>query len=184
MAIIDRVKERIESDLSDTEIQLIIDEANQDIINQFGPHWDPANPITVRVDGDRRNIILMRAIDIAQPLVVTEFITSWGWGETQVVLGDDDYRIWDPGFRVERLTTGSQPPYFHKWAEQVTFEYVPLSDNNKREEVMIKLSVLAIEYDGLARKDVGDVKLFSNEYQGERDKLMNSLAPRGGFYIA
>lgn len=188
MPIIDRVKSRFETDVDDVELQLMIDEVNQDIGNRYGPHANPGNPVTVRMAGDSESIVLDRQIDVSYPVAVTEYITYWGWGETSIVLNALDYRIWAPGYRVERLLTGPNTPwYYRKWAQQVEFTFTPINDGNSREEVMIKVVILDLQYKGLfpgiRSSVVGDVILSEADYQAEREKLIGSLAPRAGLFL-
>jgi hypothetical protein len=184
MAIIDRVKKRVETDLDDTELQLLIDEANQDIINKFGPHANSAAPITVRLDGRRKELVLDRAIDTSQAVVVKEYVSEYGWGETITEIDDTDYRISSSGLVLERLTTG--PNSWPRWSREVEITYTPINDGDQREEVIIKLVILAIEYTPATSgyTAIGDVTKYNPDYQAERDKLLNSLAPRPGLYLA
>lgn len=181
MAIIDRLKTRLETDISDVELQLVIDEANQDIINTFGPHADPANPISVRFEGSRKCITMTRPVDVAQPMVVTEFITYMSWGETVTVMNPNDYRVWPAGYTLERLQIGQNPRF--EWAEQVLVNYVPINDGDKREEVILKMAMLAVNWDTVSTRNVGraDGVMATNlDYHTERFKLLNSLQPWGG----
>lgn len=181
MAILDRVKERVETDLSDPELQSIIDEANQDIINKLGPHADPAHPITERLEGRKKTVVVSRQIDKSYPIAITEYVSEWGWGETVYTLNALDYRIWPDGYVVERLVTG--PNAWSYWTHHVEITYTPVNDGDQREEVIIKMAILAIGYDGsfpgLRSLGIGDVHMSQADYSSERDKLIYSLAPRG-----
>ena len=186
MAILDRVKLRTQTDLTDGEIQSMIDEANQDIISKYGPHADPTNPITVMLDGYRHNLIMPRAIDVtASPAPV--FIEYWYdfAGETPITLGVNDYRIWPPGYKVERTNFGNMPgswPNFN-WGRKVQVTYVPVNDGNQREEVMIKMVIIAIQYDAFKQQTVGDYSGQTSDYITERNNLLDSLAPRHGLLV-
>lgn len=184
--IIDRVKKRYETDIDDVELQLIIDEANQDVIDKVGPHANPVAPITVWLQGYRRNLILSRPIDTDEDITITEYWSDWGWGESSVVLGIGDYKIWPPGHKVERWQDGNNAR--SDWARRVQIEYVPVNDGDQREEVIIKMVMLALQYDGtgsgLRSKSIGDVTLTAADYVVERNKLINTLMPRGGLGMA
>lgn len=182
MAIIDRVKKRVETDLDDTELQLMIDEANQDVIAKFGPHADPSNPITVHLEGRRKKIVLSRPIDITQSVVIKELFVEYGLGPTPYTIEALDYRIWPNGLVLERLITG--PNAWSHWADQVEVTYVPVNDGDQREEVIIKLVILSLQYEGVSDSTVGDISENNLDYNAERGKLLNSLAPRGGLYMA
>lgn len=184
--ILDRVKERTETDLSDTELQLMIDEINQEIINRFGPHPDPANPITVWKEGNRELIVLDKPMDTTQPITITEFYDWWGiGGESSFTLDASDYRIWEPWHTtIQRWWGGTAFFPRRLWGDRVQITYTPIDDGNQREEVIIKIVALGIEYDAFLDTKVGDYGTTKNNYQDEREKLLQSLAPRRGLYMA
>jgi hypothetical protein len=182
MAIIDRVKERTETDLTDAELQLMIDEANQDVIARFGPHADPALPITVRLEGLRKNLVVDRPIDINNPITVMEYITYYDWGETVITLDPLDYRIWPLGYQLQRLQTGPNPRSC--WQDTVTIEYVPVNDGDQREEVIVKLVIIGIQFDAFSNQTVGDTSAVTQDYQQQRKSLLRTLGPRHGMEIA
>lgn len=182
MSLLDRVKNRAETDLDDDELQMMLDSENQEIINRYGPHSIVSDPITERLEGSRQRLVVKRPIDVSQPVVVTEYVTEYGFGETPYLMAAADYRIWPDGFIIERLSTG--PTGRRRWANQVEVTYVPVNDGDQRQEVIIKLVLLAIEYDAVSVRTVGDVSANNLDYTQEREKLLTSLAPRGGMYMA
>jgi hypothetical protein len=181
MALLDRVKERIETDLSDAELQRLIDEANEEIIARYGPHADSTAPITVSVRGGGRVIDLIRPIDTDEDIVVTEYSTA-GFivGESGTLLGADDYRVRNGGRTLDRLSGG----YSTRWGGTVEITYTPVNDGNQRQEVTIKLVALAIEYGPYEKRTVGDVSTDHVDYAKEREKLIGSLNPRKGLLLA
>lgn len=184
--LLDRVKARVDTDLADPELQLLIDEALQEIEDRYGPPSDPNAPITVQLEGRRNTLSLARPIDTAEPVVVTEYITYlWDFlgSEETTVLDADDYRVWHSGRTLERLRTGTNPRWL--WGSRVEVEYTPKNDGNQRQEVTIKLVELAVTHQGGLRSiKVGDYsKTWAGDeqgYQRERASLLNSLAPRSG----
>ena len=190
MALLDRVQARVETDLDPEELQRLIDEALSEIEDRFGPIADPANPITVTRDGDRRRLDLARPIDADHDIEVAEHVSSWGTGETTTELAADDFRLRNGGRTLERLATGTNART--RWGTRVDVTYVPVNDGNQRQEVTIKLVQLAVEYEGVAIRRVGDTATTHTSgaaagnliYGQEREKLLQSLAPRGGMLIA
>lgn len=190
MTLLDRVQARIETDLDPDELQRLIDEADQEIIERFGPHADPDDPITVTVDGRRRKLDLARPADEAEGLAVTEHLTAWGLGDQATTLAADDWRLANGGRTVERLASGSNAR--SRWGDRVEVTYVPHDDANQRQEVIVKLVQLAVEYRGVASERVGDTTTSYTSgalagglvYSAEREKLLGSLAPRKGLVIA
>jgi len=185
MAILDRVKLRTETDLPDSELQLMIDEANQDVITRFGPHADPANPITIWLEGWREKLVLWRAIDITQPYTITEYMDWGSAGETVYVLQPADFKLWAPyNIVIQRWYGGDSARPRRIWGERVQIVYVPVNDGDQREEVIVKLVVLGIQYDAFKSQTVGDISGETTDYHEERRQLMNTLMPRHGMDIA
>lgn len=189
MALLDRCRERIETDLSDAELLRIIDEANSEIILRFGPHADPSRPINITVRGQARYLDLARPIDITQTVLVVEaaqwWETEYEWwtfgGEDSVTLGSTDYRVLNGGRTLERLASGANPRVW--WGRTVLITYTPVTDGNQRQEAIIKLVQLAVQFDGTSNLRVGDYSQANLSYQGQRDQILQGLAPRKGFLL-
>lgn len=197
MALLDRVKERIETDLSDGELSNLITEAQAEITRVCGPVADPAQPITVMRRGLRAFIWLARPLDQAHPVTITETTPEWPIGTMPpypaislpdpVVLDDNDWRAWGTGRSLQRLATGTHPHTL--WAPSIEVSYVPLDDTPQRDEITIKLVQLSLEYEGVLERRVGDTQTVHGirstgsgggsplVYADERDRLINSLLP-------
>lgn len=183
MPLIDRVKERVEHALTDPELQRFIDEANQEIIDRWGANADPALPITVTLDGDRQVLSLPRPVDSAHPVAITEYVSGHPVGaETATTLAADDWRPWHGGRTLQRLAGGTNAR--SRWGDRIAITYTPRNDGNQRQEVIIKLVQLAVEYQGVSERTVGDHRQKNADYQTERERLIGSLAPRGGLLLA
>jgi len=181
MAIIDRVKKRTETDLDDVELQLVIDEVNQDVINRYGPHSDPANPVSEMYYGYKKRIVVDRPIDTSQPIVVVEWYDSTE--VSAVTMNANDYRMINT-MTLERRADGPNGSWL--WNNRVKVTYTPVNDGDQREEVIIKLVILSIQYEAVKSKMIGGphgVNETNLDYQLERDTLMASLAPRSGLYV-
>jgi hypothetical protein len=185
---LERVQERVESDFTPEELQRLIDEANQEIIDRYGEHTDPPTPITVQIEGCRRKVGLIRPLDVAATPapVVKEYTGSEGLGEVETTLADDDYRVWNDGRTLERISSGTNPGLTANgyWGHRVQITYMPQNDGNQRQEVIIKLCQLAVEYKGVWGRAVGDVDNEYYTYTQERERLLRSLSPRKGLMIA
>lgn len=192
MALIDRVQARIETDIAPDELQLMIDEILAEIEDRYGASADPDNPVAITVEGLRRKLDLVRPMDVAQDVAIVEHIGRHHWDTTVQTLATDDWLAWNGGRTLERLNTGTHPRI--RWGHRVDVEYVPINDGNQREEVVIKLVQLNVEYEGVIERQVGDVRTTHGPrspqpgqsalgYQEERDHLLESLAPRKGIFL-
>lgn len=177
MALIDRVKERFEADVTDIELQLIIDEANSDIIKRHGPI---EQPITVFPEGGGYYLFLPRRIEPDLAVTVTETV-----GTTDTVLAADDFDDRHGGLSLLRLDTGTNKR--SRWARRVKVTYTPWHDGNQRQETIIKLVQLALTYKGLIKQEkAGDYQggrpVTPDAYAHEREALIGSLG-RGGLML-
>ncbi|AEQ50757.1 hypothetical protein [Pelagibacterium halotolerans] len=187
MALIDRVKERTGSDLSDTELQAMIDGLMAEIDARFGA----AEETTIELadldeQGRWRKVLnVARAIDPDQPVSVTEIDPgNSGQAAAEVELDATDYRIVHGGRTLQRLTGGPNGRTY--WAPLVRLTYTPRANQAARDEAVIKLMALDLSYrGGLKSERAGDYQFtLSGDIAAEREKIFESLAGRPGFVMA
>lgn len=170
MALLDRLKERFESDVSDAELQLVIDEANLEVIARCGPDSDPAIPLVIMAPGGDSIIALGRPASAVTSIVETV-------GTTPTTLAVSDWRLWYGGRILERVSGGANSR--SAWGDRITISYTPVNDGNQRQEVILKLAILDLTYRGLIKTErVGDYESSGSltaVYQKERDIILNSL---------
>ena len=171
-----RLQARFETDLAAAELQDVLDQANEDVLNQWGPHSDAGTPLTVLLVGGAGSIFLDRPIQVITS--VTETVSGTGGsGETTTVLAADDYREWFVGRALTRLVTGTNPR--PTWGDRVSVLYVPQDDNNQRQEVILKVAILDLQFTGVKQERIGDYSAVYYDHQKERQELINSLRPKG-----
>lgn len=170
MALIDRVKERLSPDLSDDELNLLIEEATGEIVRRYG-HAVSAGPVTVTLSGGNRSLFLDRPLDLGADVEVVEID-----GDLETTLTADDFHVWHGGRLLERLSTGTNAR--SRWSNLVTVTYVPIDDTARRDETVIKLVKLSIDYEGgVSREDIDGYSTTFSDYTKERESLLASLAP-------
>lgn len=183
MTMLTRARERIETDLTDAELTLLIDEANQAVVLAVGSHADPGVPIVVSYP-IRPLIDLPRPIDTAQAITV-ETIAEPG-ATPAAVAATTGYEI-DNGGRTLRLADVfiGEPWSWHRSLHRgrLRITYVPLEDGNKRQEVILALVQLAVQRNGVGSYRAGDVQITSADYARERERLLASLRPRVGLIV-
>lgn len=184
MAVLDRLKTRFETDLSDAELQLMIDAETAEIDARFGA----IAAITVLEDGARRFIVPARPIDTAQAVTIVEiYPRNTGDSANRTTLAADDYRIADGGHAVERLIDGTNG--LGSWSKLVEMTYTPIGNQKQRDEALIKLVTLSLTWQGLVKSEsVGDSNQSGNAdpqaYQREREAIFQGIAPRGRMAMA
>ena len=178
MALIDRVKERTGTDLSDTELTAMIAGVTAEIDARYGP----AGSITVTL-GDpsdesrwKRIITLPRAVDPDEPLTIIEIDpANTGAAGDETELTASDYRVLHGGRTLQRLTGGPNGQSY--WAPMVRVTFTARGDQAARDEVTIKLIALDLSYrGGLKSERAGDYQFtLGGDPAEERDKLLASL---------
>jgi hypothetical protein len=188
VALLDRVRERTGSDLSDTELNAMITAITDDMNARFGP----AGPITVvlgeldePLSRPARTLRLVRPMDTAQPVTITEELPgNSGEAGARVTLQAGDYRVLHGGRTLQRLTGGPNGNDF--WAPTTSVTYTPIGEAGAREEATIKLMQIDLTYrGGLKSERAGDYQFtLSDDVAAEREKIFDSLALRRGMMMA
>ncbi len=187
MALLDRVKERTGSDLSDAELAAMLDAIAVELDVRLGP----VGPITVEL-GDAtdpasrfyRTLRLNRAIGPGAVTIVEIAPGNSGLAGDEVVLANSDYRVLHSGRTLQRLTTG--PNGREYWAPLIRVTYSPAdAPQAARDEAMIRLMQIDLSYRGLIKSErAGDYQaqgsLTADAYTAERENIITALAgPRG-----
>lgn len=163
MALIDRVKERTKTTLSDPELNELIADASNEIEDRYGA---VGAPITDILPGGFVSIVPSRRV------VEITGVTERSSGSS-LVLGSSDFRVVDGGRRIERLATGANPR--SAWADEVEVVYDPLDDQKQRDEVIVKLVILSINYEGVKSDNIDGYTSSHLDFDAERETLLCSL---------
>ncbi|WP_034157920.1 hypothetical protein [Sphingomonas sp. ERG5] len=188
MALIDRVKERTGSDLSDVELQAMI----VGIAAELDARLGPAGPQTIELgdptDPDsrfRRTLKLNTPIDVSAALAIVETDPSnSGDDANDTILAPGDYRVMHGGRTLQRLVGG--PNGRDHWAPLVRVTFTPIGDAGDqaaRDEATIKLIQLDLSYRGALKSEkAGDYQFtLSGDPVADREGIFASLtAKRGG----
>jgi hypothetical protein len=188
MSLLDRVKERTGSDLSDSELQAMIDGITAELNARLGPAGQQTftlGDLTDPVSRDRRTLKVMRPIDTGLSVTVVEvFPGETGKAVDQIQLADDDYHILHGGRTLQRLIDGTNGRFF--WAPLVRVTYTPIGDQAARDEATIKLVGLDLSYrGGLKSERAGDYSFtVSGDPTADREAILSNLEPRSGMVMA
>lgn len=193
MALIDRVKERTGTDLSDDELTAMIAGITAEIAVLYGPASGAINAVVGDpTDRERwkQTLTLARPVDVGQDVMIVEIDPGdSGLEASETLLEDADYRVLHGGRTLQRLTSGPNGQSF--WAPLVDITYTPLDivPAAARDEVTIKLIQLDLSYRGLIKSErAGDYQwagsVSSDSYAAEREKLLASLGDGGRMVMA
>ncbi len=188
MALLDRVKERTGSDLSDAELQGMIDAITVELDARLGPAGeitvelgDATDPITA----GGRTLRLVRPIDTALPVTVVEINPgNSGDASAELTLDPADYQVLHGGRTLKRRPTGPNGRTY--WAPEVQVTYTPLGSAALREEAVIKLMQLDLTYrGGLKSEKAGDYSFtLSGDPVADREAILRSLEARQPMVMA
>lgn len=162
MALIDRVKERTKTELGDGELQELIDEASAEIVRRYG---EASAEITEVLEGGFVSIVPTHPVDPSEDVTIVETATD------ELELEPDDFVT--RGRRVVRLASGTNAR--SAWGDTVSITYTPIDDTPQREEVIIKLVILSINYEGVKSDSIDGYSSTHVDYQSERERLLASL---------
>ena len=180
MTLLDRVKERTGTDLSDAEILAMIAAIAQELDARFGP----AGAMTVHLgDFTEPNTSFLSTVRLVIPADTAEAITiierdpgNSGQAVAATTLDAADYRVLHNGRTLQRLTTGPNGRQF--WAPLVEVTYTPQGLQAARDEVTIKLIQLDLSYrGGLRSEKAGDYQFtLSGDMAADREAILQTLA--------
>ena len=190
MALIDRVKERTGTLLSDSELTAMLEGIAAELDAQLGAIEETEEYLGDAGETERwrQLLTLTRPLDPAEPIEVIEISPgNSGDATAETTLEAADYRVLHGGRTLQRLTGGPNGHMY--WAPLVKVTYTPKGDQAARDEVTIKLIALDLSYRGLIKSEsAGDYSwsgsVASDSYTAERDKLIGSLATRSGLVLA
>jgi hypothetical protein len=157
------VRLHVETDLTDTALQMLIDDADAEIDEVIGLLTSE----TDEFNDERTSKLFLTRKATSITSVVEE---NWG---TAVTLSANDHKLRLDGRMIERLNTGTNPASV--WGDVVTIVYTPQDDTKRRKVVIIDLVKLALVYNGQKSESVGDYSATMKEYDDERQRLINRL---------
>ena len=159
------LRENVETNLSDSALERLIDDADAEVVRYCGPH-NQDGPVEEIFPGGSIRLFPNRAVESVEK--VTETV-----GAISMDLSPDDYRSWYGGRMLERLASGAHPrPY---WGERVLLRYTPVSTDDQRRMGIIRLVQLGIQYSGVQSERVGPYSVQSLDYTRERDAILKQL---------
>ena len=156
-----QLMEHVETDLSDSALERLIDSADAEIIRAYGPH-----------DGEQSALVAGRGYRIWLPRPaesITE-IVEWAGGETLAdadTVSADKYSLEHGGRTIFRTDAPFMP--------NVQITYTPIADNPRRIAVLIDLVKVELEYRGLNTERVGSYSVAYLDHAKERQRILTRL---------
>jgi hypothetical protein len=171
------LRQFVETDLSDSSLQVILDAANEDVTLAIGS--DTSQIETFKGDG-RVVYWIQRPVASFTSIITTD---SGGTATTLVKpLGlytadpTDDYLMDGNAQAITRLSTGTNGK--GGWTDTTVFTYVP-ADLNKRNRSIVQLVELDLAFrPGARSENVGEMSRSMQDYDAERARIINAARAR------
>lgn len=158
-----QIRERIETDLSDSMLTLIRDSETEAVERAHGG----SGAVETHNAKGTRKLVLRR-----KPVTFTSVKERRTLDDDSVTLSANDYR--QIGDRVlYRLTDGDNPE--NDWSEEVVIDYTADIDQNLRDRVILGLVDLAVEFGAYESESVGDWKGSQKDYDKRRRDLLAQI---------
>ena len=166
---LEAIRKNVETSLADEALQVLIDEADAQIIKRFGPHTGDIEEVFEarhrarhgRVYEDRNTSAYIHLRRIAES--VASVIED---GETLTV--DEDYEVVSSGRAIVRVKNRNV------WKRPVTVMYTPQDDTYIRRGVLVDLVKLAVDFDAARARSIGGM----NVSYGDFDKMQMMVLRR------
>ena len=163
------LREHVETDLPESAIQRLIDDADQFVVDTYGAHGPATQTDDLYVDSGSEYVFPTRPVDAIT--TVTEYTSE----TTSKVLDPTDYRLGHGSQSLLRLRNGSNPAV--GWGYRVVVAYViATTENPQRRGVVIDLVSLSINHSsGLRSERAGDYSVSYGDSADERNKILRRL---------
>lgn len=192
MALLDRVKERSGSDLSDQELEAIIFAIAAEL--DADPRLGPVGPVTKELgDPSDPNSRFFHTLRISPPIgagdvtIVELDPGNSGEAGAEIELQAGDFRVIHDGRTIQRLTSGPNGRAY--WAPLVRVTYTPSAaagSEAARDEAIIKIAMIDLSYrGGMKSERAGDYSItLSGDPVADREAVIAGLLPPSGFLLA
>lgn len=170
------IREHIETDLTDTALQRVIDSEEQQIIYYAGEHTSQTDRFVNR--HERKVVYPNRRVDSISKITETVYpLPDFGGTATETELSANDYELVANGNRIDRLPTGDNPRTY--WGDIVVVEYTPYDDQKRRKVALIDLVKLSLLNRGALKESLPDYSYTRPEdLQLERERILFGLRGR------
>lgn len=192
MALLDRIKERSGSDLSDQELESIILAIGAELDARLGPVGpvtkelgDPSDPHSRFNHSLRVSPPIDMSAGGADVTIIELDPGNSGDPAAEIILLQGDYRVLHDGRTIQRLTSGPNGRSY--WAPMVRVTYTPAGTSQPaRDEALIKIAMIDLSYrGGLKSERAGDYSMtLSGDPVADREAVIAGLIPASGFLLA
>ena len=164
---ITELKAQVETDLSDTALQQIIDAAESDIDGYAGP----SSAYTVEYDPELLPVLRL-PVETSAIVSATEY-TGAASEPTKTALAADDYELSDDGWDLRRLSDGTNSR--DTWGWHVVVVLTPTAEMARRKQAAVGLARLEIIHTGYSAEKSGDWSATTADLRMERSRILSRL---------
>lgn len=158
---VDEAQALLNSSLSETDLQAVIDRAEAEITARIG---EPQN------DGGTVQIAKTLGGEGGELFLPSEIASVVSIVEDGATLTSDEYQIWGGGV-LERLPPGAG------WGSRIVVTYKPADDRPRRKTAIIDLVRLDLNRTALQAESVaGEYSYTASDWEVERKRILKRLA--------
>lgn len=158
---------QVETDFQTATLQQIIDAAEFEIDDYFGP----ITAYTYEFDSEFDEVLRL-PVQGSSITSIEEYEGSES-DPAKTMLASDDYELSSDGWDIRRLSDGTNPR--STWSWHVVVIFVPVSNVDIRKQVAIKLARCEIEHSAYGQESIGDWKAQQKNYQKEKVQILRQL---------
>lgn len=158
---------QVDTDLTDSALQQIIDAVERDITQYIGPES------SFVIEYDPEFLVLLRLPVQASSIDSAVEYTDGASAPTKTTLSADDYELSVDGLDLRRLSDGTNAR--SQWSWHVVVTFLPMADVARRKQVAVQLARLEIVHTGYAQENTGDWSATSQALRKERNRILSRL---------
>jgi hypothetical protein len=157
----DQVRLTVKTDLTDDQLQMVIDQVESEITSRIGAPQDDQGSVQIVITKYGEGNLMFFTTEIASVISIVE---------DDRTLSVDEYRVW-PGGQIQRL------PEDWNWGTEVVTTYCPADDRPKRTQVIIDLVRIYIDRTALQHESIAGEYAYDapQSWEEEIRKIMRRL---------
>jgi hypothetical protein len=167
------VKAQVKTSFTDATVVGIIN----DLDRQLTEHVGPRSGVGYKLDLEPYLATVLALPRPAATITTAVEYTDSGSDPTKTTLQGDDYELNATADELRRLSSGTNARSTWGWHVELTYD--PVDDEVRRNQVLIQLCRLEINYRSSTAESVGDFSRSLADYERERTRLMRRLIYRG-----
>lgn len=162
------LRAQVETDLSSTPLQDVVDAVERDISEYIGP---ATNHVL-----EFQDVELLNVLDLPKAgALVDSIVESTGSRSNPVetTLSANDHDLSEDAWTIRRLSDGTNPRV--TWGWRVVIQIDEVADVSRRKQAAVQLARLLLNHTGFKSERAGDWSGVIDDIRSERARILRSL---------